>query len=166
MINEIRRGDIYNVHNGGRFGGGVTISGFRPAVIVSNNTGNHFSNCVEIVYLTSQEKKPLPTHASIMCKVPSTALCEQIDTVGKDKLGDYVRTCSDAEMRAIDAALLVSLGLTPPAPRVAEKCAGGADMANPPRKAESAPEDVVRIKAERDTYKHMCERLLALIAER
>lgn len=111
---EIRRGDIFNVMNGGRFAGGATISGFRPAVVVSNNMGNHFANCVEVVYLTSQEKKPLPTHASVMCRVPSTALCEQIDTVGKEKLGEYVRTCTDAEMKRIDAALLVSLGLNTP----------------------------------------------------
>ena len=120
---EIRRGDIYNVQNGGRFSGGTTISGFRPAVIVSNNTGNHFSNCVEVVYLTTQDKKPLPTHAPVMGKVPSTALCEQINTVGKDKLGEYIRTCSAEEMQQIDAALMVSLGLTPP--RMVEKHIGG-----------------------------------------
>lgn len=122
---EVRRGDIFEVLAGGRFNGGTTISGFRPAVIVSNNTGNHFSNCVEIVYLTSQDKKPLPTHARIMCRVPSTALCEQVATVGKEKLGAYIRTCNDAEMRAIDAALLVSLGLTAPETRRTETRPGG-----------------------------------------
>lgn len=122
---DVRRGDIFTVRNAGRYAGGVTVSGYRPAVIVSNNTGNKYSDRVEVVYLTSQEKKPMPTHVKVMAYVASTAQCEQIDTVGKDMLGGYVRTCSDKEMRQIDAALLVSLGLTETEPRTAEKCSGG-----------------------------------------
>ena len=44
-------------------------------------------------------------------KYPSTVLCEQIDTVNKDKVGDYIGQCSMAEMKKIDAALAVSIGI-------------------------------------------------------
>ena len=65
-----------------------------------------------MVYLTTQEKKPLPTHVKInSSKYPSTVLCEQIDTVNKDKVGDYIGQCSMAEMKKIDAALAVSIGI-------------------------------------------------------
>ena len=67
---------------------------------------------MEVVYLTTQEKKPLPTHVKInSSKYPSTVLCEQIDTVNKDKVGDYIGQCSMAEMKKIDAALAVSIGI-------------------------------------------------------
>ena len=80
--------------------------GGRPAVIISNDIGNNAAPILEVVYLTTQEKKPLPTHVKInSSKYPSTVLCEQIDTVNKDKVGDYIGQCSMAEMKKIDAAL-------------------------------------------------------------
>lgn len=86
--------------------------GGRPAVIISNDIGNNAGPVLEIVYLTTQEKKPLPTHVKInSSKYPSTVLCEQIDTVNKDKVGDYIGQCSMAEMKRIDAALAVSIGI-------------------------------------------------------
>lgn len=51
-------------------------------------------------------------HVPILCKTNSTALCETIYTVSKDRLGDYVRSCSETEMMAIDEGLLRSLGIT------------------------------------------------------
>lgn len=104
------RGDIFFVRKA--FAEGAEQDAGRPAVIVSNNIGNEHSGIVEVVYLTTQEKKPLPTHVEVLCKVPSTALCEQISSVSKDRLGDLIRTCTDGEMREIDKALMVSLGLT------------------------------------------------------
>ena len=56
----------------------------------------------------------MPTHVSVICKVPSTALCENIQTVSKERLGTFIRACSDNEMREIDNALLCSLGITIP----------------------------------------------------
>lgn len=112
---EIYRGDIFYVAKG-KYQSSEQ-GGERPAVVVSNNSCNHFSDCVEIVYLTSQTKKPLPTHVEVVCRCLSTALCEQIYTVHKDRLTDYVRSCTADEMRRIDNALKISLGLgkeTPP----------------------------------------------------
>lgn len=107
---EVLRGDIYFVKSFAKAIGSEQTED-RPAVIVSNDTGNHFSNICEVVYLTTKEKKPLPTHVEIMGRVPSTALCEQVHSVSKERLVEYIKTCTDAEMKAIDRALLVSLGL-------------------------------------------------------
>lgn len=84
----------------------------RYAVIVSNDTGNFFSQVVEVVFLTTQEKKPLPTHTTVMCKVPSTALCEQITTISKERISEYIRTCANEEMQAIERCMRISLGIT------------------------------------------------------
>lgn len=105
------RGQIYYVYpkeyTGCEQGGG------RPAVIVSNDVGNEFSSVVEVVFLTTREKKPLPTHVAInSAKYPSTALCEQIDSVDKERIGDYINEVSQAELKNIERALLVSLDIS------------------------------------------------------
>lgn len=103
---DIYRGDIFFVE--GRTNG---YDKGRPCVIVSNNTGNHFSNSVEVVWLTTAEKKTLPTHVEIIAGQKATAMCEGIATIHKDRLTNYMRTCTQREMQAIDKALKVSLGL-------------------------------------------------------
>lgn len=106
-----QRGDVYFVDKF-RSVGSEQHSG-RPAVIVSNNTNNDVSPTVEIVYLTTQKKPPLPTHVRINTTgTPSTVLCEQVHTVDMQRLMDYCGSCTKEEMQAIDQALLVSLGLT------------------------------------------------------
>lgn len=106
----IRRGDIYYVHTYHTQGSEQRYG--RPAVIVSNDRCNHFSPVVEVVFLTTREKPPLPTHVEILsAKKASTALCEQIKSIDKEHLDGYIGHVSEDEMAAIDQALLVSLGL-------------------------------------------------------
>lgn len=108
---EYKRGDVIFVRDY-RQTAGSEQDAVRPAVIVSNDTGNLFAPIVEVVFLTTQEKKPLPTHTTVMCKVPSTALCEQITTVSKERITEYIRTCTEKELQAIDRCIKISLGLT------------------------------------------------------
>ena len=87
MSKEFYRGEIFYIRNESEYSGNVQGGG-RPAVIISNDIGNNAGPILEVVYLTTQEKKPLPTHVKInSSKYPSTVLCEQIDTVNKDKVG-------------------------------------------------------------------------------
>lgn len=93
----------------------------RPAIIVSNDKNNTYSDTVEVVYLTTQPKTDLPTHVTIRSTTKvSTALCEQVHTVDTERISDYIATCTEQEMGAIDAALLVSLGLSAAEPEVKE----------------------------------------------
>lgn len=108
-----RRGQVYRVRQSQVTGS--EQAGGRPAVIVSNDIGNDYSTVMEVVYLTTQKKTDLPTHVPInSVKYPSTALCEQIQTVCKDRLGGYIGTVTDQEMEGINEALLISLGLKKP----------------------------------------------------
>lgn len=87
-------------------------TGGRPAIIVSNNVGNDHSPVVEVVYLTGQEKKPLPTHVKIdSANIPSVALCEQITTVSKKRIGQYINSVTQTELQEIDRAMLLSLDI-------------------------------------------------------
>ena len=110
---EIYRGDIFYITQGS-YVGSEQKSG-RPGIIVSNDLANKHSPNVEVVFLTSQEKKALPTHVEVIARVPSTALCENIQTVSKERLSDFIRSCTTSEMKAIDKALLHSLGIEAPA---------------------------------------------------
>lgn len=109
----MKRGDIFYIQYRNTIG--AEIAKGRPAVIVSANALNATSEVVEVVYLTTQPKKNLPTHVTISSSgTPSTVCCEQIDSVSKLLVGDYFGACTSAELNAIDAALLVSLGITVP----------------------------------------------------
>ncbi len=107
------RGDIYYIEKSSyaQPTGSEQFSG-RPAIIVSNDENNEFSPTLEIVYLTTKPKPNLPTHVDITSSPkPSIALCEQINTVAKERVGDYLATCSDYEIAMIEAALEISLGI-------------------------------------------------------
>lgn len=105
----MKRGDIYFVVGGAAVGSEQGAN--RPAIIVSNDTGNRHAPIVEVVYLTTRTKARLPTHVYIgSAKRPSFALCEQIATVSKSRLERYFGHVTPEEMRNIDKALAISLG--------------------------------------------------------
>lgn len=106
----IKRGDIYFIT--GTYGTGSEQTGERPAIVVSNDTGNRHAPVVEVVYLTTKRKTAIPTHVFInSAERPSIALCEQIVTVCKSRLERYIGSITVAEMRRIDKALSTSLGI-------------------------------------------------------
>lgn len=142
---EIYRGDIFYIMQGS-YVGSEQKSG-RPGIIVSNDLANKHSPNVEVVFLTSQEKKALPTHVEVIARVPSTALCENIQTVSKERLSDFIRSCTTSEMKAIDKALLHSLGIEAPA------VVGGTQETEVPKAVSEA-------EVERNLYKALHEQLL------
>lgn len=140
---RVKRGEIYYIAHAKCYSTDPSNAAGRPGVIVSSDELNRHSDSVEVVYLTSQEKKPMPTHTEVLCKTPSTALCETIYTIHKDRLGDFVRCCTDAEMEGINAAMLCSLGITAPTVEV-----------------EREVEKDTPVAVERNLYKTLYEQLL------
>ena len=111
-----KRGQIYYIKNPeySQVTGSEQTPG-RPAVIISNDIGNGKSPVLEIVYLTTKEKKPMPTHTSVLVPstgIVSTSICEQIFTVSKERAVRYLGQCTQKEMDDIDNAILVSIGLS------------------------------------------------------
>lgn len=110
---DIKRGDIFYITGGKTYAGyGKQSDCGRPAIIVSNDAMNASADYVEVVYLTTQDKKPLPTHCEIICKQKSTAMCETIYTVNKDRVGDYVKSLTSKELSALNECLMNSIGLS------------------------------------------------------
>ena len=107
----VKRGELYYIDRTYTQTGSEQNDG-RPAIIVSNDISNHNSCVAQVVYLTTQPKNDLPTHVSIRsANRLSTALCEQVTTVSSERIGDYIGTCTDDEMRLLGDALCISLGI-------------------------------------------------------
>lgn len=111
---EIYRGDIFYIKK-------INQDTGRPAVIVSNNDINESQNMVEVAYLVEKPNESLPTHAKVRCHLPSTALCEQVVSVSKDRIDGFIRTCTDEEIEKINKGLSISLGITESDDTMAEK---------------------------------------------
>ena len=111
---KIRRGDLYYVNFGYNIG---SVQNYcRPGVVIQNNNGNASSPTVIVAAITSEIKKTnLPVHAYIGARFglaePSMALLEQVKTVDKRTLGDYIGHISPECMRRIDRAAAYSIGL-------------------------------------------------------
>lgn len=154
------RGEVYYVLPDGNEVGSEQHSG-RPAIIVSNNQNNKNAATVEIVYLTTREKKALLTHVCIStAQLPSTAICEQIFTVDKTRLGSYSGKLTEREMKDVELAMMVSLGLdnylSKPKPVEAPTVAAvpiPAPVAVP--SVSDIRGDLEKLRVQRDTYKEL-----------
>ena len=138
---QIKRGDIFYIQNAKFYTTDPENKSGRPGVIVSCDELNAHSSVVEVVYLTTKDKRPMPTHTDVLCKVPSTSICENINTVPKERLGDFVRTCTVAEMAAIERGMLHSLGI--------------AAVPLIEREREDEELDLTKISVEKDLYKRL-----------
>lgn len=111
----MKRGDIYFIRLPNNTGD--VQQGYRPAVVIQNNFGNSYSNTTIVACLTSKLKQPLPTHCFIKkgvggLKANSTVLCEQLITIDKRNLGQYIGTIkNNPVLEKLDQCIRVSLGL-------------------------------------------------------
>ena len=156
------RGDIYYVFRDEAHGSiGAEIVSGRPAIVVSNEHLNSSSSVVEVVYLTTQEKPDMPTHVTINSSHRlSTAICEQIQSVSRSRIGNYIGRCSDDELAKLNVALCASLELDGKQISVAEGVRESEtevpDVENP-----TAAIEITKLKAERDVYRQMYEDLVS-----
>ena len=157
---EVKRGDIFYITYSKNFNDSYSYDTTgRPGVIVSDDHLNRGSEYVEVVYLTTKIKRDMPTHVDVFCKTPSTALCETIHTVEKDRIGTYVRTVSDEEMEGIERGLRRSLGMNVPVTSVNDAEPNN-DMGLVSMQKE------IQLTAERDMFKKLYEDLLSKVVGR
>ena len=92
--------------------------GKRPVVIIQNNTGNNYSPTLIVAPITSRVnlKAKLPTHVFVpkyknILEQDSLILAEQITTIDKERIGEYVGNLDEDLQLKLDVALLISLGI-------------------------------------------------------
>lgn len=93
-------------------------SGLRPVIVVQNELGNKYSPVVLVVPVTSKlNKKAMPTHVELISESVvgleknSIALCEQVFSISKKDLGDYIGRLRLSTMREINDALRIEFQL-------------------------------------------------------
>ena len=130
MSRTYLRGDLYYADLG--YGIGSEQKGNRPVVIIQNNVGNKHSPTVIIAAITSKAnvKAKLPPHYSLDAgnglAMPSIVLLEQIRTIDKRRLSDYIGRLNETHIRGINHALAISIGLIAPVPPKLTLCLCGA----------------------------------------
>ena len=121
MNHTYLRGDMYYADLGK--GIGSEQEGCRPVVIIQNNVGNKHSPTVIIASITSKKdaKPKLPTHYLIGAEdgleLPSLVLLEQLRTIDKRRLSDFIGHLSEKHIQGINHALAVSVGLIESVPK-------------------------------------------------
>ncbi len=111
-MENIRRGEIYYADLSPVIGS--EQGGVRPVLVLQNDVGNRFSSTTIVAAITSIQKKiRQPTHIILdydFLECASTVLLEQLRTIDKQRLTDYLGSVDDEDMERIEAAMSVSLG--------------------------------------------------------
>jgi len=112
---EIVRGDIYYADLSPVIGS--EQGGIRPVLVVQNNVGNKHSPTIVVAAITSKAttKANLPTHIRLAAvsglEKDSLVLLEQIRTIDRRRLREYIGRLDEKKMKQIDSALAVSIGI-------------------------------------------------------
>ena len=105
---EIHKGDIVFADLGETIGS--EQSGIRPVIVIQNDVGNKFSPTVIVAPLTSKIKKQTIGERFGLTDY-SIALLEQVRTIDRKRILDYVGTIDSKTMKQVNTALRVSLDL-------------------------------------------------------
>lgn len=112
---QIKRGDIFYADLSPVVGS--EQGGIRPVMIIQNDVGNRHSPTVICAAITSKmNKAKLPTHVEIDANKyhlvkNSVVLLEQVRTIDKQRLKDFICHVDNKLMCQVENALKVSLEL-------------------------------------------------------
>ena len=91
---------------------GGEIKKKRPAVIISNDASNKFLNRVQVVPLTSRTNHLYPSEALVVLEGrESKAMADQLATVSKLRLFNRVGILTEDDMRKVEEAVKIQIGI-------------------------------------------------------
>lgn len=109
----VKRGDVYYANLSPVIGS--EQGGVRPVVVIQNDKGNKYSKTIIIAPISKKmSKPPIPTHvifSDASLSYVSMILCEQLRTIDKQRLGQWICTLDKETVEKIDQAIKVSLNL-------------------------------------------------------
>lgn len=109
----VKRGDVYYANLSPVVGS--EQGGLRPVVVVQNDKGNKYSKTVIIAPISKKmSKPPIPTHVIFSdesLSYVSMILCEQLRTIDKQRLGQWICALDKETIDKINQAIKVSLNL-------------------------------------------------------
>lgn len=112
MSQTLRRGDVVWVElDPAR---GTEIRKTRPAVVISNDSCNRYGSRVVVLPVTSNVSSLFPGEARIeLAGKPARVLGDQIRSVDKARLRSRIGRLRQEELREVEDAVKVTLGLWP-----------------------------------------------------
>lgn len=111
-MTEVKRGGIYLANLDPVTGS--EQGGIRPVIVLQNDIGNRYSPTVIIAAITAKGKKNMPTHITVSAQClpqQSTVLLEQLRTIDKSRIMEYIGDLSNKDMQRIQNALCVSMDI-------------------------------------------------------
>lgn len=112
-MKEIKRREIYYADLSPVVGS--EQGGNRPVLIIQNDVGNKHSPTTIVAAITSRKTKAsLPTHVEIQTQglaKDSVVLLEQIRTIDKSRLKEYIGELEFSAMQKVDRAIVTSFGI-------------------------------------------------------
>ena len=109
----IRRGEVYYADLSPVVGS--EQGGIRPVVVVQNDKGNRYSKTIIVAPISKKmSKPPIPTHVIFSddsLSYVSMILCEQLRTIDKKRLGQWICTLDNKTLEKINRAIRVSLSI-------------------------------------------------------
>jgi mRNA interferase MazF len=91
---------------------GIEIGKRRPAIIISNDSANRNLQRVMVIPLTSNVSRLYPGEAFVKIgNQPSKAMADQMMAADKSQLKSKIGDVSKAELKAVEDAVRLHLGL-------------------------------------------------------
>lgn len=106
----MNRGEVYWVNFDPAIGSEIQKK--RPAVIISNNQNNTYMQRVQVLPITSNVNRIYPCETLVIVSdKQGKALADQITTVDKSRIGDFICTLTEIELININKIIKLQLDL-------------------------------------------------------
>ena len=110
MINFPKRGEIYWVNLDPTVGS--EINKIRPALVISNDSGNEYSQRIIVAPITSSVKKVYPFEVKIeIAGKESKVLLDQLRSIDKQRLSKKLSVLDYDTVNLVNKALKIALDL-------------------------------------------------------
>lgn len=117
MRKTVFQGSVYLCNLSGAIGS-EQIGTNRPCLVVQNNFGNIYSNCTQVVPITSKQTDKIFDfqHVLLKSKYPffsydkNIVLCEQLRTIDKSRINYFLGRIEENELVEIREKIFKNLG--------------------------------------------------------
>ena len=164
-VKELRRGDVYYITSGSDEYCGMKMG--RPAVVVSSDMGLEKNKATVMVIFCTTNLERFGSHYVKLTSTArvSLAKCNEIFTVERANVGDYMCTLNEFEMKKIDEQISWCLGLSLGYNEPEDEEEIEYEDEIEPAEAEDYEDENVALRVENSLYKKLYEKAMEQLVE-